>query len=47
MASIPLWVGLVASVSASHVVGRRFLPWPGHTEDYPKNGTNCLPDWHA
>ena len=19
----------------------------GHTKDHPKNGTNCLPAWHA
>ena len=34
---IPCWDGLV--VSLSYVVG--------HTKDYHKNGTNCLPAWHA
>ena len=45
--TLPHWVGLVISVSASHVVGRGFAPWPGHTKDLHKNGTNCLPAWHA
>ena len=39
-------VGLVISVSASHAVGSRFAPRTGHTKDYHKNGTNCLPAWH-
>ena len=30
--------GLVVSVLA---------PQPGHTKDSHKNGTNCLPVWHA
>ena len=21
--------------------------FPGHTKDHHKNGTNCLPAWHA
>ena len=33
-------VGLVVSVSASHVVGHRSEPWLGHTKDHHKNGTN-------
>ena len=42
-------VGLVVSVSTSHTVGREFasVSWPGHTKDHHKNGTNCLPAWHA
>ena len=24
-----------------------FAPRPGHTKDHHKNGTNCLPAWHA
>ena len=28
-------------------VGRRFEPRPGHTKDYHKDITNCLPAWHA
>ena len=40
-------VGLVVSVSASRTVGRGFASWPGHTKDHHKNGTNCLPAWHA
>ena len=45
--TLPHWVGLVISVSASHAVGRGFAPRPGHTKDLHKNGTNCLPAWHA
>ena len=37
----------VGSVSASHTVGREFASQPGHTKDHHKNGTNCLPAWHA
>ena len=37
----------VVSVSVSHMVGRMFATWPGHTKDHHKNGTNCLPAWHA
>ena len=36
-------VGLVVSMSASEMVGRRFEPRLGHTKDHHKNGTNCLP----
>ena len=39
--------GLVVSVSASHTVGREFASRTGHTKDHHKNGTNCLPAWHA
>ena len=39
--------GSVGSVSASHTVGREFASRPGHTKDHHKNGTNCLPAWHA
>ena len=39
--------GLLVSVSASHSVGRGFAPRPGHVKDHHKNGTNCLPVWHA
>ena len=44
---LPCWVGLVFSVSAPHTVGREFASRPGHTKDHHKNGTNCLPAWHA
>ena len=37
----------MVSVSASHAIGRQFVPRPGHTKDHHKNGTNCLPAWHA
>ena len=40
-------VGLVVSMSAFHTVGCRFVSQPGHTIDHHKNGTNCLPAWHA
>ena len=40
-------VGLVVSVSASHTVDHEFASRPGHTKDHHKNGTNCLPAWHA
>ena len=43
----PCWVGLVVSVSASHTVSREFPSRPGHTKGLHKNGTNCLPAWHA
>ena len=43
----PHRVGLLVRVSASHVLGPWFAPWPGHTKDLHKNGTNCLPAWHA
>ena len=42
----PCWAGLVVSVSASHTIGRGFASRPSHTKDH-KNGTNCLPAWHA
>ena len=44
---IPCRVGSVGSVSTSRTVGREFAPRPGHTKDHLKNGTNCLPAWHA
>ena len=31
----------------SRTVGREFASRPGHTKDHHKNGTNCLPTWHA
>ena len=37
----------VVSMSASHAVGRCFASWQGHSKDHRKNGTNCLPAWHA
>ena len=40
-------VGLVVCASASHVVGRSFASWLGHTKDHHKNDTNCLPAWHT
>ena len=40
----PRQVGLVVSVSTSHEVGLRFMPWPSH---HHESGTNCLPAWHA
>ena len=43
----PCRVGLVVGVSASHTVGREFASRPGHTKGNHKNGTNCLPEWHA
>ena len=43
----PCRVGSVGSVSAFHTVGREFASRPGHTKDQLKNGTNCLPAWHA
>ena len=39
--------GVAFSVCASHVVGRVFVPQPGHTRDHYKNGTNCLPAWRS
>ena len=44
---IPCRVGLVISVSASHTICHEFASRPGHTKDHHKNGTNCLPAWHA
>ena len=43
----PCWVGSVGSVSTSRTVGHEFASRPGHTKDHHKNGTNCLPVWHA
>ena len=43
----PCRVGLVVSVSASHMVGHEFASRPRHTKNHYKNGTNCLPAWHA
>ena len=43
----PCQVGSVGSISASHMVGREFASRPGHTKSHHKNGTNCLPAWHA
>ena len=40
-------VGLVVSVSASYTVGRGFASRPGDIKDHHKNGTSCLPAWHA
>ena len=37
----------VGSVSASRTVGREFASRPGYTTYQHKNGTNCLPAWHA
>ena len=44
---VPCRVGLVDSVSASHTVDREFASRTSHTKDHHKNGTNCLPAWHA
>ena len=38
----PCRVGLVVSVSASHMVSREFSSRLGHTKDHHKNGTYCL-----
>ena len=43
----PCRVGSVSSVSASGMVGCEFASRPGHSKDHHKNGTNCLPAWHA
>ena len=43
----PRPAGLVVSLSASHAVGRGFMPRTGHTKGHHRNGTNCLPPWHA
>ena len=43
----PCRVGLVVSVSASHRISREFASRLGHTKNNYKNGTNCLPAWHA
>ena len=43
----PCRVGSVGSVSTSRMVGREFASGLGHTKDHHKNGTNCLPAWHA
>ena len=39
--------GLVVSMTSSHAGRRGFASRPGHTKDHHKNGTNCLPAWHA
>ena len=44
---VPMTLGLVVSVSAFHTLSRGFKSRPGHTKDHHKNGTNCLPAWHA
>ena len=44
---IPCRVGLVVSMSTSHTISHKFASRPGHTKDHHKNGTNCLPAWHA
>ena len=41
----PHCVGFVVIVPTSHALV--FAPRPGHTKDHHKNGTNCLPAWHA
>ena len=43
----PCRVGLVVKVSASQTGDREFASRPGPTKDHHKNGTNCLPAWHA
>ena len=43
----PCQVGSVGSVSASRTVSREFASRPGHSKNHHKNGTNCLPTWHA
>ena len=43
----PRWDGSVVCVSALHAVVNGFVPGLGHTKDHHKNGTNCLPTWHA
>ena len=40
-------VGLAQPVACPSLVGREFAFRPGHTKDHHKNGTNCLPAWHA
>ena len=40
--------GLVVTMSAYYAVGHGFASQPCHTKDHHnKNGTNCLPAWHA
>ena len=39
------WPCRVGSVGST--VSREFASRPGHTKDHHKNGTNCLPAWHA
>ena len=38
---------LVVSISASHAVGLGFTPQQGHAKNHHKNGTNCVPAFHA
>ena len=40
---LPRRNSLMASVYASHAVGRGFTSRPGHTKDHHKTGTNCPP----
>ena len=40
-------VGLVVSMSTSHMLGHGFASRPCHTKDHHKNGTNCLPALHS
>ena len=42
----PCRVGLVVSASSYHTVGREFASQSDHTKDH-RNGTNCIPAWHA
>ena len=37
----------MVSLYVFHAVIRRFAPQPSNTKDHHKNGTNCLPAWHA
>ena len=39
--------GLMVSLSASHALCGGFAPRSGQNKDHHKNGTNCLPAWHA
>ena len=38
---------LVVSVSALMQYVHGFMPRLGHSKDFHKNATNCLPAWHA
>ena len=46
MQTASVWLKVVR-VFTSHAVGCGFAPQSGHTKDQHKNGTNCLPAWHA
>ena len=37
----------LVSVSASHELGREFVPRQGHTTDHHKTSKNCLPALHS